>query len=217
MWIFLDITIFSKRSTKKVQKGFSKWSQNTALLFPKCWYMWAWTIFSKRSKNVDIFRAVVEDLLFQSRLFRLFLKKPTFPRNLNICEELEYSEQKKKKKLCMAKPEVRWAGVSLSPTNARNGSIEILIDASSIHNIPPAIHKVGELGITKRASVANMAPIKKKGLLLPQYGCQVLSHRYPTIGWINKPVSGAAIHKMGISSLLAPSVSNIRLTLEFCN
>jgi len=45
------------------------------------------------------------------------------------------------KKLCIAKPRVRWFFGRLSPTNARNGSIEMLILASMIHSMPAAIHR----------------------------------------------------------------------------
>src|SRR5437868_5653254 len=34
-------------------------------------------------------------------------------------------------------------------------------------------------------------------------------------GWTRRPVTGAAIHRIGMFSTLAPSVSKIRLTLEF--
>ncbi len=65
------------------------------------------------------------------------------------------------KKLCIAKPKVRCFSGKLSPTKARKGSIETFIDASIIHKVPAAIHKVGELGIMNKATDDKMAPIKK--------------------------------------------------------
>ncbi|KAG1168009.1 hypothetical protein G6F35_017553 [Rhizopus arrhizus] len=51
---------------------------------------------------------------------------------------------------------------------ARNGSIDTLIEASSTHNVPAAIHSVGEFGITSSASVVSTAPIMKNGRRRPQ-------------------------------------------------
>ena len=65
------------------------------------------------------------------------------------------------KKLCMANPIVRCSEGRLSPTKARNGSMEILMEASIIHNMPAAIHSAGELGMTNNASVVKMAPMVK--------------------------------------------------------
>jgi hypothetical protein len=50
---------------------------------------------------------------------------------------------------------------SISPTKALNGSIEILIDASIIHNIPAAIQRAGEFGMKIIAIDASKAPTKK--------------------------------------------------------
>jgi hypothetical protein len=49
----------------------------------------------------------------------------------------------------------------LSPTQARNGSIEILMEASMIQRMPAAIHSDGELGMSTSAREAMMAPPRK--------------------------------------------------------
>ena len=61
----------------------------------------------------------------------------------------------------MANPIVRWFSGKLSPTKARKGSIETLIEASIIQSIPAAIHKVGELGMKNKAAEAKIAPARK--------------------------------------------------------
>ncbi len=65
------------------------------------------------------------------------------------------------KKLCMANPVTRCAAGRLSPTKARNGSIEMLMDASMIQSIPAATHRAGEFGMMISASDASRAPTKK--------------------------------------------------------
>ena len=72
------------------------------------------------------------------------------------------------KKLCIANPVVLCFEGRLSPTKARNGSIEILIDASMIHNIPAANQSVGELGMISKDKEARIAPARKYGLLRPR-------------------------------------------------
>src|SRR5690606_25000826 len=102
--------------------------------------------------------------------------------------------------------EVRCASGNLSPTKALNGSMEMFMDASSTQSKTAAIHSAWELGIRNNATEASIAPIKKKGLRLPQNGCQVRSLIYPITGCTSKPVMGAASHKMAILSNSAPSV-----------
>ncbi len=53
------------------------------------------------------------------------------------------------KKVWVAKPVVLCDGGSLSPTNARKGSMEILMDASSTHNNVAAIQSTVDCGIKK--------------------------------------------------------------------
>ena len=82
----------------------------------------------------------------------------------------------------------------------------ILIEESKTHNKPAAIHNAGECGIKNKVIEAKMAPIRKNGFLLPNFGLQVLSDKYPTIGCTNKPVKGAATQRPGMSSTSAPRV-----------
>ena len=65
------------------------------------------------------------------------------------------------KKLWSANPVTRCVEGRLSPTKARNGSIEMLIEASRIQSIPAATHSDGEFGMTMSASEARMAPLRK--------------------------------------------------------
>ena len=63
--------------------------------------------------------------------------------------------------LWVVKPMSRCSLGNLSATSARNGSMEILIEASRIHNMPAAIHKDEEEGIQKSAKQESTAPKKK--------------------------------------------------------
>ena len=51
--------------------------------------------------------------------------------------------------------------------NARNGSIEMLIDASRIQSMPAAIHSAGTFGNANSASDAITAPARKYGRRRP--------------------------------------------------
>ena len=64
---------------------------------------------------------------------------------------------------CITKPAVRCEVFSLSATNARNGSIETLIDASSTHSRLAAIQSVVDVGMMNSAIDAKIAPTRKYG------------------------------------------------------
>ena len=49
----------------------------------------------------------------------------------------------------------------MSPTNARNGSIDTLSDASSTHSMAAANSKAGASGIANNDSAASTAPARK--------------------------------------------------------
>src|SRR5215471_14297415 len=72
------------------------------------------------------------------------------------------------KRLCIANPVTRCCAGRLSPTNARNGSIEMLIDASMIHSIPAATQREGEFGMATSAIDARTAPVRKYGRRRPR-------------------------------------------------
>ena len=71
------------------------------------------------------------------------------------------------KKVCIAKPLVRCFSGRLSPTKARNGSMDTLMLASMIQSMPAATQSTGEFGITNRASEASIAPTRKYGRRRP--------------------------------------------------
>ena len=81
------------------------------------------------------------------------------------------------RKLCIAKPVVRCSEGRLSPTKARNGSIEMLMDASMIHSIPAATQSVGELGISQQRERREDGPGQEIGPPPPQPVPQVRSLR----------------------------------------
>jgi hypothetical protein len=64
------------------------------------------------------------------------------------------------KNTCSANAEVRCGSGKVSATNARNGSIAMLIDAVSTHSIRQADQSVVTLGIASSASAVSRAPAR---------------------------------------------------------
>ena len=101
------------------------------------------------------------------------------------------------KKLCITKPAVRCSSDSLSATNARNGSIVMLIDASRIQSRPAAIQSVEDVGMKNSARLDRIAPDEEVRAPAPQPAPGAVAQR-PTIGCTSSPVSGAASQSSGI-------------------
>src|SRR6478752_7040893 len=103
----------------------------------------------------------------------------------------------------------------MSPTNARNGSIEMLRLASSVQSSTAAISSWLESGMRNSDSVARSAPATKYGRRRPSRPSHVRSDIWPMIGCTRSPVSGAATQSTGRLSTLDPSDWNIRLMFAF--
>src|SRR5260221_2461817 len=68
---------------------------------------------------------------------------------------------------CITKPDVRCETSSLSATNARNGSIETLMEASRTQSSVAAIQSVLDKRIMMSAADARIAHVSKYGRRLP--------------------------------------------------
>ena len=67
----------------------------------------------------------------------------------------------------MANPLLRCDSGSMSPTNARKGSMLMLMLASMIHSIPAATQSTGDRGMKTMAAEASKAPTRKNGRRRP--------------------------------------------------
>ena len=94
----------------------------------------------------------------------------------------------------------------MSGTNALCGVWLIFTQASIIHKILAAKSRLGEKGKAISAKLPRIAPINRKGLLLPNF-VQILSLRVPTTGWTIIPIIGPASHIKPKIAAFAPSGS----------
>src|SRR3954467_7155935 len=88
--------------------------------------------------------------------------------------------------------------------NARLGSIDVLLPASSSQKQSTPTHRIPTNGNTKRMIEHRIAPAVTNGRRRPQRGLQVRSLTAPISGWMTSPVTGPARLRIGSWSGLAP-------------
>ena len=106
--------------------------------------------------------------------------------------------------LWVRKPRASCALGNRSEMNARYGSIEVLLPASSSQKQITANHRMPTNGNRNRMIAHRHAPAVMNGRRRPQRGCHVRSLIAPISGWITKPVTGPARLRIGSWSGLAP-------------
>ena len=93
---------------------------------------------------------------------------------------------------------------SRSEMNARYGSIEVLLPASSSQKQITPSHSTPTNGNTNRMTEQRIAPAVMNGRRRPQRGLQVRSLIAPISGWMSRPVTGPARLRIGSWSGCAP-------------
>src|SRR3954454_5389532 len=81
----------------------------------------------------------------------------------------------------------------------------VLLPPSTSHRQITAIHSAVTSGKRNKMSTQTVPPASTNGLRRPHLGLQVLSLVAPMNGWINNPVMGAAMLRMGRYSGFAPN------------
>src|SRR5215210_429460 len=101
---------------------------------------------------------------------------------------------------------------SRSEIKARYGSMAVLLPASTSQRQMTAIHSADTNGKRNKMTTHIRPPPSTKGFRLPHLGLHVLSLVAPMNGWINRPVIGPAMLRMGRYSGFAPSRRKMGLT-----
>src|ERR671916_452119 len=114
--------------------------------------------------------------------------------------------------LWIRKPLGIWTLRSRSEINARYGSMEVLFPASTSQRQTTAIHSAVTNGKRNRMAIITTAPPRMYGLRFPHLGLHVLSLIAPMNGWINKPVIGPAMLRIGRLCASAPKNKKIGFT-----
>src|SRR5918998_6298946 len=114
--------------------------------------------------------------------------------------------------LWIRKPLGIWTLRSRSEIKARYGSMDVLFPASTSQRQITAIHSAVTSGKRNRMAIITMAPPMMYGLRRPYFGCHVLSLIAPMIGWINNPVIGPAMLRIGRACASAPRNRKIGFT-----
>ena len=91
-----------------------------------------------------------------------------------------------------------------SEMNARYGSIEVLLPASSSQKQITPSHRTPTNGNRNRMIAQSSAPAVMNGRRRPQRGCHVRSLIAPISGWMSSPVTGPARLRIGRSCGFAP-------------
>src|SRR3954451_11175538 len=91
-----------------------------------------------------------------------------------------------------------------SEMNARYGSIEVLLPASSSQKQITASHRTPTNGNANKMIEHRIAPQVMNGRRRPQRGLQVRSLAAPISGWMSSPVIGPARFRIGSCSGSAP-------------
>src|SRR4051794_8723020 len=106
--------------------------------------------------------------------------------------------------LWVRNPRASWDLGKRSEMNARYGSMEVLLPASSNQKQMTPSQSAPTNGNAKRMRAQRMAPPVMKGRRRPQRGLQVRSLIAPIIGWMTSPVTGPARLRIGSCSGEAP-------------
>ena len=117
--------------------------------------------------------------------------------------------------LCVRNPRASCDLGSRSEMNARYGSIEVLLPASSSQKQITPSHRAPTNGNRNRMIEQRIAPEVMNGRRRPHRGLQVRSLIAPIIGWMTSPVTGPARLRIGSRPGFAPISRNNGFTADW--